>query len=325
MTERGEIAEVSGVAFAAGTVPQSVADRIVRALNGLAGVPLLPFSICFPPRGLNGSLQGGERFSTVFVSRSMGTASFLSPFRQANAARKRLGSSGAVSRDRIRDIQAVCEPPARVIGSGAGVTLVARTTTGCLLGATALGERGVSSETVGEAAADALVAQLETGACVDEHLADQLVIFMALAEGESRVLAPYPLSLHAQTAMAVAEQVTQGAAKFRVLVAGAAAEQDAAAAAGGGAVEGAAATGAGATGLGAKTCMIVCMGAGIKCGEETTRVRGAFTAAGAKEEEEKEKTEEPQQQQEASASGAASSVVVVAAAEGNKIPPPPTT
>lgn len=90
---------------------------------------------------------------------------------------------------------------------------MARTTTGCLLGATALGERGVSSETVGEAAADALVAALESRACVDEHLADQLIIFMALAEGESRVLAPFPLSLHTLTAIAVAEQARGGGAR----------------------------------------------------------------------------------------------------------------
>lgn len=125
---------------------------------------------------------------------------------QAAAAKRRLDCSGAVPRDRIAPLSAVFEPPGRAFGSGAGVILVARTTTGCFLGATALGERGVSSEAVGEAAADALIKAIETGACVDEYLGDQLVIFMALAEGESRVLAPFPLSLHTQTAIAVAEQ-----------------------------------------------------------------------------------------------------------------------
>ena len=39
---------------------------------------------------------------------------------------------------------------------------------------------------------------------------------MALAEGESRLLAASPLSLHAQTAIAVAEQLTRGTARFEL-------------------------------------------------------------------------------------------------------------
>jgi RNA 3'-terminal phosphate cyclase len=43
---------------------------------------------------------------------------------------------------------------------------------------------------------------------VDPHLLDQLILFMALAAGRSRVVAVDPPSLHARTAMAVAEQMT---------------------------------------------------------------------------------------------------------------------
>ena len=45
---------------------------------------------------------------------------------------------------------------------------------------------------------------------------DQLVIFMALAEGESRMLCTEP-TMHTRTAMAVAEQMLPGA-KFEVSV-----------------------------------------------------------------------------------------------------------
>ena len=45
------------------------------------------------------------------------------------------------------------------------------------------------------------------------RLQDQLIIFMALAEGTSR-LACGPLTLHTQTAIAIAEQLTT--AKFTV-------------------------------------------------------------------------------------------------------------
>jgi RNA 3'-terminal phosphate cyclase (ATP) len=53
------------------------------------------------------------------------------------------------------------------------------------------------------------------------RLQDQLIIFMALAEGTSRV-ACGPPTLHTRTAMAVAEQLT--AAKFSVMPPGAAGE-----------------------------------------------------------------------------------------------------
>ena len=101
------------------------------------------------------------------------------------------------------------ETPEAARGDGAGITLVAETDTGCLLGASALGERGVSAEEVGARCGRALAAALASGACVDEYAADQLVIFMALAAGESAMLAPAPLSLHTRTAIAVAQQLTR--------------------------------------------------------------------------------------------------------------------
>jgi RNA 3'-terminal phosphate cyclase (ATP) len=51
----------------------------------------------------------------------------------------------------------------------------------------ALGERGKSAERVADEAADQLLAFLATGAAVDEHLADQLLLPLALAGGESEI------------------------------------------------------------------------------------------------------------------------------------------
>jgi RNA 3'-terminal phosphate cyclase (ATP) len=50
---------------------------------------------------------------------------------------------------------------------------------------------------------------LECQACVDEHVQDQLIIFMALANGESQIRCGNPLTLHTQTAIYVAELLTQ--------------------------------------------------------------------------------------------------------------------
>jgi RNA 3'-terminal phosphate cyclase (ATP) len=54
-----------------------------------------------------------------------------------------------------------------------------------LLGADQAGARRRSAEAIGRSVARALLEDLDTGATVDRHLADQLIIFAALAAGES--------------------------------------------------------------------------------------------------------------------------------------------
>jgi RNA 3'-terminal phosphate cyclase (ATP) len=62
---------------------------------------------------------------------------------------------------------------------------------------TSVGERGVRAEVVAERAADEVARYLETGAPVDEHLADQLLLPLALGAGGSFVTGPP--SLHTTT------------------------------------------------------------------------------------------------------------------------------
>ncbi|XP_033636521.1 RNA 3'-terminal phosphate cyclase-like [Asterias rubens] len=109
-------------------------------------------------------------------------------------------------------IKAVQE--ASAIGNGCGITVVAETSSSCRLAGSALGKRGVPAENVGKEAAQMLLNNLEHGGCVDEYLQDQLIIFMALAEGTSRVLAG-PLTLHTKTAIHIAKKLTQ--ATFKVI------------------------------------------------------------------------------------------------------------
>lgn len=99
--------------------------------------------------------------------------------------------------------------------------LVATTSTGMRIGRDWLYDRGFKSGLlerivpgmVKKVSGD-LMAEIEHGGCVDEYLRDQLVVFQALARGESRVyggkkkdgglLEP---SLHAKTAMWVAKEI----------------------------------------------------------------------------------------------------------------------
>uniref|UniRef100_A0A8C1Q4Z5 RNA 3'-terminal phosphate cyclase n=1 Tax=Cyprinus carpio TaxID=7962 RepID=A0A8C1Q4Z5_CYPCA len=69
----------------------------------------------------------------------------------------------------------------------------------------------VYADKVGIEAAEMLLRNIRHNGCVDEFLQDQLIIFMALANGTSRMRTG-PITLHTQTAIHVAEQLTN--AKF---------------------------------------------------------------------------------------------------------------
>lgn len=101
-------------------------------------------------------------------------------------------------------------------GGIVSLTLYAKTAAGTVLGSSAIWLQGESNKIakslgvdiskmnhsakawpqtagyVAQVAADQLCADMETGAVVDRHMADQLCIFMAMAGGTSRLLIPEP-------------------------------------------------------------------------------------------------------------------------------------
>lgn len=85
-------------------------------------------------------------------------------------------------------------------------SLVAETNTGCVLGGSALGKREERAEETGKRAAEELYNAVKEGVCVDKYIQDQIIIFMALAEGRSRIRMG-ELTLHTQTAIYITEQL----------------------------------------------------------------------------------------------------------------------
>jgi RNA 3'-phosphate cyclase len=85
-----------------------------------------------------------------------------------------------------RDLRIYCD---RSDGpsTGTGICLFARYEK-TILGADSLGEKGLSSEKVGEQAAKDLICEMEGPGTLDIHAADQLLPYLALAEGPSRFL-----------------------------------------------------------------------------------------------------------------------------------------
>ncbi len=88
--------------------------------------------------------------------------------------------------------------------TGAGIVLCA-VCENTVLGESALGAKGVRSETLGEGCAEDLLDTLKSGATVDEHMLDQVLLYMAFAEKGSTVMAE-ELTRHAETNIWVIEQ-----------------------------------------------------------------------------------------------------------------------
>ena len=103
------------------------------------------------------------------------------------------------------DIDIVTEKQA--VGSALGILTAAETTTGCLLAGSALGTPKKKAKQVGVEAAEELLSTLHDGGCVDEWMQDQLILFMALADGVSEIHTG-SLTQHTQTAIWVAEKLS---------------------------------------------------------------------------------------------------------------------
>lgn len=79
---------------------------------------------------------------------------------------------------------------ASAVQPGAALLVWAETETGCLLGADQAGKPGRRSESIADFVSTSLVKDLKSGATVDRHLADQLILFAALAQGQTAYLIP---------------------------------------------------------------------------------------------------------------------------------------
>lgn len=93
-----------------------------------------------------------------------------------------IGMSCAI--DRVDDVTAV--------HAGACLAIWAEASTASRFGADRAGKFGRSSEEIGRFVAAAFLEDVTSGATVDRHLADQLVLFCAIARGKSSYIVPRP-------------------------------------------------------------------------------------------------------------------------------------
>jgi RNA 3'-terminal phosphate cyclase (ATP) len=145
-----------------------------------------------------------EEFGLVKSLKGVSVCTFLADRkvaeRQAKAANDLLKTHGYRA-----DIQVVNDF-SNPLQKGSSVTLWAETNTGVLLGGDAIGELRKPSEVVGREAAENLLREVEAKATVDAHLADMLVPYMALAEGES-VFLTRSITEHLETNIWLAQKL----------------------------------------------------------------------------------------------------------------------
>jgi len=126
--------------------------------------------------------------------------------RMAAAARKALGYKGY--RPHLEEVN-----DASSLQPGAALLLWAQTSTGCLLGADAVGQPRRTSEQVGRQAARILLRDLASGATVDRFAADQLAMFAAVADGETAYQVPF-VSEHLETNLQLVQEIFETRIEF---------------------------------------------------------------------------------------------------------------
>ncbi|HML06060.1 MAG TPA: RNA 3'-terminal phosphate cyclase, partial [Methanobacterium sp.] len=115
--------------------------------------------------------------------------------RQAESAEKFLKSKGL-------DAEIEVEHSENTLGPGSGIMLW--TEGSSRLGGSAIGERGLRAEKVGEMAAKELLYHISKGAAIDKYMGDQIIPYIGIA-GNSEVKTA-ELTLHAITNIYIAEK-----------------------------------------------------------------------------------------------------------------------
>jgi RNA 3'-terminal phosphate cyclase (ATP) len=156
-----------------------------------------------------------EEFGKIEELRGVSVCTFLAgrrvAERQARAANEHLGDRGFEAKiDVVNDMS-------NPLQKGSSLVLWAKSSKDVLLGGDAIGELRKLSEVVGREAAENLFKEIKAEATVDVHLADILVPYCALADGNSVYLAR-SMTEHLETNLWLTQKIL--GVKFQVMKVG---------------------------------------------------------------------------------------------------------
>lgn len=186
LTERGHLVRITGLAVTAGKLRPDIAQRMATAaqqhlkealkdpavlfgaahssLSNHAGLPGSSAAVAATgPSGSNAAVTAAAGSNGVAIAAAASCAVGMAHTTPAGSSRSPSSIPSV-----IVDIDAEQVPPERATGDGGSIVLIAETSTGCLFGASALAERGVTAEAVGTLAARDLLEELCSGAAVDQ-------------------------------------------------------------------------------------------------------------------------------------------------------------
>jgi RNA 3'-terminal phosphate cyclase (ATP) len=150
--------------------------------------PLAPLSL----------LEAGEIRSVHGISIASHLAERQVSARMAQVCVETLAAAGIGAEiERVEDTSAA--------HAGACLAVWTHTSSGCIFGGDRAGALRRSSESIGRFVARSLLDDLGTGAAVDRHIADQLVVFATIAAGTTRYVVP-AITDHVQSNLWLAEQ-----------------------------------------------------------------------------------------------------------------------
>jgi RNA 3'-terminal phosphate cyclase (ATP) len=177
-----------------GFVPRGE-GQIEMAIYPLSGL-LMPFSVTDP--GKVSQIEGVALASHLEKERVA--------YRMANHSQTILRAKGYEANIEILEDKTSVQ-------KGAALFLRAQTDKGCFLGADQAGKLGRRSEAIAGFVTAVLLEDLATKATTDRHLADQLILFAALARGKTRFVIPR-LTDHIESNLWLVEKIL-GAATNR--------------------------------------------------------------------------------------------------------------
>jgi len=93
-------------------------------------------------------------------------------------------------RTRVENCHIEVMDDSTAVQRGAALAVWAKSEGNCILGADQAGKPGRKSEAIADFVARSLVEDLDSGACTDRHAADQLILFAALADGQTEYTIP---------------------------------------------------------------------------------------------------------------------------------------
>lgn len=145
-----------------------------------------------------------ENFGEIKIIKGVSVCTFLA---ERNVAERQAKSANDYLREKdyTTDIR-IINDKSNPLQKGSSLVLWAETDAGAFLGADAIGELRKTSETVGREAAEKLYAEISAMPTVDVHLADMLVLYVALAKGRSAYLTR-TISDHLETNLWLAEKM----------------------------------------------------------------------------------------------------------------------